>query len=256
MKRWAIIHGPSGAIIAISSRRAFEPTPDMIVEEAGLDIAADTHWWDGAGFAVREDAQISLPTAFAADGGVLVLQKSDGAWHIGSDGSLSQATQVTASSSYKVNRFTLVGRYRGFVSLTVVPDDSAAAAVESALLAAVKERAEQLKAQALTPGYAKAQEYVQKGKEAAASATLLAATLNALTASAAAAQYPMAQAERLITGETLSAVLARYRAGKASSDAELARLSAIEWKAVQAIKSAATVAAKQAAYTAINWSQS
>lgn len=79
---------------------------------------------------------------------------------------------------------------------------------------------------------------VAKGKEAAASSGVLAATFNALTASGAAAQYPMAQAERVLTGETLSAVLTRYRAGKASSDAEVAPPSAIEWKAVQAIKAA------------------
>ncbi|MGF7152608.1 hypothetical protein [Novosphingobium gossypii] len=127
--------------------------------------------------------------------------------------------------------------------------------IDTRLAGSVKREAERRKMQTFSAGNAKAQEYVQKGKEAAASATLTAAVLNALSVTNAAAQYPMAHAERTITGETLSAVLARYRASKAASDAELARLSAIEWKAVQTIKAATTPAAKQAAFSSINWNQ-
>lgn len=127
--------------------------------------------------------------------------------------------------------------------------------IETRLTTAVKKESERRKMLSFSAGNGKAQEYVQKGKEASASAGIVASVLNALTAASAAAQYPMAQAERTITGETLSAVLTRYRTGKASSDAELARLSAIEWKAVQNIKTATTQATKQAAYAAINWNQ-
>jgi len=127
--------------------------------------------------------------------------------------------------------------------------------IEGRLTSAVKREAERRKMLSFSAGNGKAQEYVQKGKEAVASAGLLATVVNALTAANAAAQYPMAHAERIITGETLYAVLARYRASKSTSDAELARLSAIEWKAVQAIKAATTQAAKQAAFASINWSQ-
>lgn len=140
---------------------------------------------------------------------------------------------------------------------SAVPAQHAVTAAEAQLqlVGRVKSEAERRKMLSFSAGNGKAQEYVQKGKEAAASASILAATLNALTAASAAAQYPMAHAERILTGETLSAVLARYRAGKAASDAELARLSAIECRAVQAIKGAATAAAKQAAFAAINWNQ-
>lgn len=127
--------------------------------------------------------------------------------------------------------------------------------IEGRLTSAVKKEGERRKMLSFSAGAGKAQEYVQKGKEAASSATLTAAVLNALSVVNAAAQYPIAHAERIITGETLYAVLARYRASKATSDAELARLSAIEWKAVQAIKAAATAAAKQAAFSSINWNQ-
>lgn len=128
--------------------------------------------------------------------------------------------------------------------------------VDARLTASVKKESERRKMQAFTNGFGKSQEYVLKGKEATSSASVLTTVLNALTAANAAAQYPMAQAERTLTGETLSVVLARYRASKSTSDAELARLSAIEWKAVQTIKAASTAAAKQAAYAAINWNQS
>lgn len=126
--------------------------------------------------------------------------------------------------------------------------------LEAKLIARVKSEAERRKLGPLSNGFGKAQEYALKAKEATASAGVVATVLNALTAANAAAQYPMAQAERLVTGETLAAVLARYRTAKAFSDAEVARLSAIEWKSVQAIKAATSAAAKQAAYAAINWS--
>ncbi|HUD30608.1 MAG TPA: hypothetical protein VMQ93_17205 [Novosphingobium sp.] len=129
------------------------------------------------------------------------------------------------------------------------------AVIEARLTAAVKKEAERRKMLSFTAGNGKAQEYVQKGKEAAASAGLLATVLNALTAASAAAQYPMAHAERVLTGDTLYNVLASYRAGKAASDAELARLSGIERKSVLAIKAATTAAAKQSAYASINWTQ-
>ena len=127
------------------------------------------------------------------------------------------------------------------------------ATVEQRLIAKLKAEAERRKMLAFSSGFSKSQEYVQKGKEVVASAALTAAVLNALTAASAAAQYPMAQAERTLTGEALATILARYRSGKAASDAELARLSAIEWKAAQAIRAATTAAAKQAAYAAIVW---
>lgn len=123
------------------------------------------------------------------------------------------------------------------------------------LVGRVKVEAERRKMASFSPGNGKAQEYVQKGKEAVASAGLLATALNALTAASASAQYPLAHAERLTTGETLANVLASYRSGKAGSEAELARLSAIERRAVLAIKAAPTAAAKQAAFSSINWNQ-
>lgn len=59
----------------------------------------------------------------------------------------------------------------------------------------------------------------------------------------------------IAANDTLANVLASYRAGKAASDAELARLSAIERKAVLAIKAVGTAAAKQAAFAGISWGQ-
>lgn len=254
MKRWAAIHSASGSIVALSTH----PGPahsGMIVREAPQEISADSHWWNGAAFAARQAGAISLPVVVAEPGSVLALTRPSGAWYVRTDGTFANDASVTIQSGYKQNRFTLVGRYSGDVTVEVVAVGAALSTTQADLLAKVKAEAERRKMLAFTNGFGKSQEYLQKGKEATNSATVLATVLNAITAANAATQYPMAHAERMLTGETLSAVLARYRAGKTTSDAELARLSAIEWKAVQAIKAASTAAAKQAAFTAINWNQ-
>lgn len=256
MKRWAIIHAASGAIVSFTSRQSFRPRAGMIVEDAPQPVTSDTHWWDGSDYAARQDASISLPVTVAEPGAALAITTPASAWYARTDGTIVNAATVTIQGGYKQNSFTLVGKFRGATSIDVVAAGAALGTVQADLLAKVKFEAERRKMASFSAGNGKAQEYVQKGKEASTSATVLASVLNALTAANAAAQYPMAHAERTLTGETLSVVLARYRAGKASSDAELARLSAIEWKSVQAIKSASTAAAKQAAYAAINWNQS
>lgn len=128
-----------------------------------------------------------------------------------------------------------------------------AAKVEAELVLEVKREANRRKMAVRSPGTAKEAEYRQKKAEGAASASLLPAVLNALTAANALAQYPAAMTERKLTGESLSSILARYRAAAAASDAEGYRLSAIEADAVAKIKAASTAAAKRAAYAAINW---
>ena len=127
------------------------------------------------------------------------------------------------------------------------------AKVEAQLVAAVKLEAERRKMAVRSPGTAKEAEYRQKKAEGIASATVLSTVLNALTAANAMAQYPAAATERKLTGESLSAILTRYRNSSSSSDAEVYRIAAIEADAVAKIKAAATAAAKRTAYSAINW---
>jgi hypothetical protein len=127
------------------------------------------------------------------------------------------------------------------------------AKVEAILVAAVKAEAERRKMLVRSPGSGKGAEYRRKRDEATASATVLAAVLNALTKPAALQQYPAAAMEAQLTGESLATVLTRYREASAAADTEVLRLAAVEWAGTKAIKAAATAAAKRAAATAISW---
>lgn len=66
----------------------------------------------------------------------------------------------------------------------------------------------------------------------------------------------VAYAESALTGDTLSAVLARFETGMNVSAIENARIEAVAQKAKRDIKVATTAAAKRAAYAAINWNWS
>lgn len=130
---------------------------------------------------------------------------------------------------------------------------SQVAAVKQQLIAAVKVEAERRKMLVRSPGSGKGAEYRQKRTEALASATILAATLNALTAADALKQYPAAAVEAKLTGEKLAVVLARYLTASTAADAEINRLAAIEWNAKVKIDAATSVTAARAAAVAVNW---
>ncbi len=85
---------------------------------------------------------------------------------------------------------------------------------------------------------------------------LTVALLNALNLTDKKKRFPFATAEATLTGEALSAVLARFEVGMNASAAENARIEAVSQKAKRDIKAAPTAAAKRAAYAAINrnWS--
>lgn len=128
------------------------------------------------------------------------------------------------------------------------------ARLEAQLIAEVKARAETAKMAAITRGFGKSEEYKRKASEAAASASLVAATINALSAADALVRFPAAWHEALLGGEKLAAVLARYRASTAAALGVIDRMSAIEQVAVARIKAAPSVANKRAAAAAIDWS--
>lgn len=125
---------------------------------------------------------------------------------------------------------------------------------EASLITKVKVEAERRKMLVRSPGSGKGAEYRMKRDEAAASANIAAAVLNALTKANALVQYPNAAMEAELRGESIAAVLTRYRAAVAAADSEVARLAAIEQAGVARIKSAPTGAAKRAAFAGINWS--
>lgn len=131
-----------------------------------------------------------------------------------------------------------------------------AARVEVQLIAEVKAIAETSKMAAITRGFGKSEEYKRKAGEAAASATVLAATLNALSKADAIARFPAAWHEAQLSGEQLAVVLARYRARSAAALGVIDRMSAIEQVGVARIKAATTAATKRAAAAAISWTWS
>lgn len=130
------------------------------------------------------------------------------------------------------------------------------ALIEPGLVAAVKNEAERRKMMQRSAGEGKAAEYRGKRSEAMASASVTASVLNALSYADATKSYPFASAEAIATGDKLATVLARYLVAAQKSDAEVARLSAVEWRAKAAIKAATTATAKRAAYGSIDWSWS
>ena len=129
-------------------------------------------------------------------------------------------------------------------------------AIEAALIGDVKARAETEKMAAITRGFGKSEEYRRKAGEAAASATVLAVTLNALSKADALARFPAAWHEAQLSGEQLAAVLARYRARSAAALGVIDRVSAIEQVGVVRIKAATTATTKRAAAAAISWTWS
>lgn len=128
-----------------------------------------------------------------------------------------------------------------------------AGAVERRIIAALKVEAERRKMLVRSPGSGKGAEYRRKRDEAMASANLLAGVLNALTRPEGLKQYPAATMEAVLTGETLAAVLTRYRDASTAADNEVLRISALEQSATRKIKAATTAAGKRAAYAAIDW---
>lgn len=120
MKRWAMIHAASGAILAINARKAAGNRDDVIIEIIPEDVSSETHWWDGSAFALREDAVISVPYAFAEVGQEIILTKPVGAWYSSTSGELANGARAVITGQFKVNRFSLVGQYQGAVSIAVI----------------------------------------------------------------------------------------------------------------------------------------
>lgn len=128
------------------------------------------------------------------------------------------------------------------------------AKVQAVLLDQIDDERETRQMTALTTGGAKKYVYNRKAQEALDARGVLASVLNALAVTDRKKKYPFAYAESVVTGDTLSTVLARFDAGMTASAAENARIEAVAQKAKRAVRAATTVAGKRAAYAAINWS--
>jgi len=129
----------------------------------------------------------------------------------------------------------------------------AASKIEHILCDLVDDEREARQMLSLTPGGAKKYVYNRKAQEAINAQGILASVLNALSLVEKKKKYPFAYAESAVTGEPLTAVLARFETGMTVAAAENARIEAVAMKAKRDIRAATTAAQKRAVYAAIIW---
>ncbi|MBA4756300.1 MAG: hypothetical protein H2050_15850 [Sphingobium sp.] len=127
------------------------------------------------------------------------------------------------------------------------------AAVEAGLIADIDHKREVLRAMVMTPGVGQSYAYAQKASEVYDYRNIVGALLAGLTMPQKTARYPFAMAEATATGDTLAVVIARFEAGMSTSRSRIAHVEAVATKAKREIRAAATIAAKRAAFAAIDW---
>ena len=178
-------------------------------------------------------------------------------------GTISADIVPTPADGYAYTEYDPTTDPRGFrVASGKIVKDSFVVPVETLdqlqtrLLAAVDVERERLQMTVLTDGGAKKYVYNRKAMEAIDGRTITASLLNGLGLSDKRKRFPFATTESFLTGETLSAVLVRFDTGMNAAASENARIEAVAQKAKRDIRAAATIAAKRAAYAAINWNSS
>lgn len=156
-------------------------------------------------------------------------------------------------------RLRAVGKYRGERTLTI----QTPAEVDATLIDQTKTEGERRRMLVMSPGGSKKTVYSLKQSEVdnwndlgSSIATSLTAFLG-LPVIKQKRKFRFALAEAAFRGEpNPAAAIARFAAGSDAANAEAARIEAIEQAGVAAIKAATTIAAKRAAYAAINWNWS
>ncbi len=156
-------------------------------------------------------------------------------------------------------RLRAVGKYRGERTLTI----QTPAEVETTLVDQAKLEGERRRMLVMSPGGSKKTVYSLKQSEVDSWNDLGSTAATALTAFLGLSlikqkrKFRFAMAEATIRGEANpAAAIVRFAAGSDAANAEAARIEAIEQAGVTAIKTATTIAAKRAAYAAINWNWS
>lgn len=127
------------------------------------------------------------------------------------------------------------------------------AATEATLLGHVDRKREQLRAGVMTQGAGQSYAYTQKAGEVYDYRNVVGSLLESLTETQRAARFPFAMAEATATGDSLATVIAHFEAGMGASRTKIAQVEAAAVAGKRAIRAAATVSAKQAAFAAINW---
>lgn len=185
---------------------------------------------------------------------IAVFNKSSGELlHIGPAGSApASAGTVALPAGYEPSTWSWSVATRAMV------EDPAK--VERQLVADAKGEGERRRMLVLSPGGSKKAVYALKQAEVEAwndlgtTAALALSAFLALPATKQKRRFRFAMAEAAARGEANpAAAIARFAAGADASNAEAARIEAIEQKAVAAIKAATSGAAKRAAAASINW---
>lgn len=127
------------------------------------------------------------------------------------------------------------------------------AGVEAATIAAIDAEREARQMSVMTTGGAKKYVYNRKADEVKTASGILPSVLNALSLVDKQKKYPFAYAEMQQTGETLTAVLARFETGLNAASAKISVIEAQAQKAKRNVRAATTAAAKQAAAN-VQWS--
>jgi hypothetical protein len=227
---------------AISGQSTSEPGKYPGYASIALPIAPDiaAHYVDGQTIkprvqidwsAIASDAFVSTNDAAPTAG--FILPTAPGIW-----------------------RLRAVGKYRGERTLTIQTVQE----TEATLVDQAKTEAERRRMLVMSPGGSKKTVYSLKQSEVDNWNDLGSTVATALTAFLALSvikqkrKFRFALAEAAFRGEANpAAAIARFAAGSDAANAEAARIEAIEQAAVTAIKAATTIAAKRAAYAAINW---
>jgi hypothetical protein len=152
-------------------------------------------------------------------------------------------------TAYEVPRFGDLASEKFVVGSGWAPD---LALIKARLLARVDDQREAAQMGYLTQGGAKKLVYMQKAREVIDFRSIGSAVVATLNLETCRVRFPAAMAEADLTGATIAAVIAKFEAGAASSNAAVMRLEAIAQAAKDKIKAATTETAAAAA-AAVIW---
>jgi hypothetical protein len=121
MKNWCIVHLESGAILQTSSAALISYPEGTFLVEAPLGVTGESHYWDGEIFQEREILSLESPVPCAEPGEEVLLPFPEDAWYMTTFGELNHDNTEIIVAGYKENNFTLVGQYRGSITVEVIP---------------------------------------------------------------------------------------------------------------------------------------
>lgn len=107
MRRWAIIHPASGAIVMVTTSRATDAPAHLERRAVPAGVDPRTHYWNGWSFAPRTD----VPIAATVAGDNVMIDCPADAWLSYPDGAIAQDRILGLPGGR--SRVVMMGRYRG-----------------------------------------------------------------------------------------------------------------------------------------------